>query len=145
MPKQREVEPAADTAKPQPPTPQSATPQPPIQASSDDSTLTNKALTVAAVGVAAALIEVELIPGMLLGVAAMLVPNLLPRIGNGLRPLIKGTIRAGYSVAERAKETVAEAGEQFQDIVAEVKAEQHSTGTGSLNGSTTTASSPEPA
>jgi hypothetical protein len=87
--------------------------------------LGDKALTVAAVGVAAALIEVELIPGMLLGVAAMLAPNLLPKIGNGLRPLLKEAVRAGYNVANKARETVAEAGEQFQDIVAEVKAEQH--------------------
>jgi hypothetical protein len=85
----------------------------------------NKALTVAAVGVAAALIETELIPGMLIGVAAMLAPNLLPKVGNGLRPLIKSAVRAGYSVTERAKETFAEAGEQLQDIVAEVKAEQN--------------------
>ena len=80
---------------------------------------------MAAVGVAAALIEVDLIPGMLIGVAAMLAPNLLPKIGNGLRPLIKEAVRAGYNVASKAKETVAEAGEQFQDIVAEVKAEEH--------------------
>ena len=80
--------------------------------------------TVAAVGVAAALIEVDLIPGMLLGVAAMLAPNLLPRLGNGLRPLIKSAVRAGYSIAERTRETVAEAGEQLQDIVAEVRSEQ---------------------
>jgi Protein of unknown function (DUF5132) len=95
------------------------------------STLGNKALTVAAVGVAAALIEVELIPGMLLGVAAMLMPNLLPRLGSGLRPLVKGAVRAGYGVADRARETIAEAGEQFQDIVAEVKSEQHATTGGS--------------
>jgi hypothetical protein len=53
----------------------------------------------------------------------MLAPNFLPKLGNGLRPLLKGAVRAGYSIAERAKETVAEAGEQFQDIVAEVKSE----------------------
>ena len=84
--------------------------------------------TVAAVGVAAALIEVDLIPGMLLGVAAMLAPNLLPRLGNGLRPLIKSAVRAGYSIAERTRETVAEAGEQLQDIVAEVRSEQQPAG-----------------
>jgi hypothetical protein len=91
----------------------------------EGSSFGDKALTVAAVGVAAALIEVDLIPGMLIGVAAMLAPNLLPKIGNGLRPLIKEAVRAGYNVASKAKETVAEAGEQFQDIVAEVKAEEH--------------------
>lgn len=104
----------------------------------------NKALTVAAVGVAAALIEVELIPGMLIGVAAMLAPNLLPKVGNGLRPLIKGAVRAGYSVAERTKETFAEAGEQLQDIVAEVKAEQNGSPVATENMSDRPATSPQP-
>jgi hypothetical protein len=51
-----------------------------------------------------------------------------------LRPLLKGAIRAGYGVANKAKETVAEAGEQFQDIVAEVKAETnaHSSADGAI-------------
>jgi hypothetical protein len=107
-----------------------------------ESTVGNKALTVAAVGVAAALIEVELIPGMLLGVAAMLAPNLLPKVGNGLRPLIKSAVRAGYSLADKTRETVAEAGEQFQDIVAEVKAEQQPDGSAANTGGTA-ASHPE--
>jgi hypothetical protein len=94
------------------------------QPTGDSNDFTTKLATVAAVGIGAALIEVEWIPGILLGAAAMLAPNLLPRIGNGIRPLVKGAVRAGYSVAERTKETVAEASEQFQDIVAEVRAEQ---------------------
>lgn len=80
--------------------------------------------TVAIVGVAVALIEVELIPGMLIGVAAMLAPKLLPRLGNVFRPMVKGAVRAGYALAERTKVTMAEASEQFQDITAEVRAEQ---------------------
>ena len=87
-------------------------------------TIASKIATVAAIGIGAALIEAELIPGILLGVAAMLAPDLLPKIGRGMRPFIKGAVRAGYSVAERTKETIAEATEQFQDIVAEVKSEQ---------------------
>ena len=105
----------------QPATTQDALPV--FTTTTNGSSFADKALTVAAVGVAAALIEVELIPGMLLGVAAMLAPNLLPKVGNGLRPLIKEAVRAGYSVTSKARETIAEAGEQFQDIVAEVKAE----------------------
>ncbi|MDQ6707593.1 MAG: DUF5132 domain-containing protein [Acidobacteriota bacterium] len=80
--------------------------------------------TVAAVGIGVALIEAELIPGMLIGVAAMLAPNLLPRIGNALRPFVKGAVRAGYAVVEKTKETVGEASEHMQDIVAEVKSER---------------------
>ncbi len=86
-------------------------------------TLGNKIATVAVVGLGVALIEAELIPGLLLGVAAMMVPDLFPRLGQTLRPLVKGTIRAGYAMADRARETMAEAGEQVEDIVAEVKAE----------------------
>jgi hypothetical protein len=81
--------------------------------------------TVALVGLGVALIETEWIPGLLLGAAAMLVPDVLPKIGRGVRPLIKETVRAGYSLVERTREGVAEMGEQFQDIVAEVKSEQH--------------------
>ncbi len=109
----------------------------------EGSTLGDKALTVAAVGVAAALIEVELIPGMLLGVAAMLVPGLLPKIGNGLRPLLKSAVRAGYNVTNKARETVAEAGEQYQDIVAEVKAEAQATAGTSVNGHSGVVLAPE--
>jgi hypothetical protein len=79
--------------------------------------------TVAAVGIGVALIEAELIPGMLIGIGAMLAPNLLNRVGAGLRPLIKSAVRAGYSIAEQTKETLAEASEQYQDIVAEVRSE----------------------
>src|SRR4051794_39235523 len=75
-------------------------------------TFSEKAATVALVGLGVALIEVELIPGMLIGVAAMAAPTLLPRLGNMLRPLLKSTVRAGYALAERAREAAAEAGEQ---------------------------------
>jgi hypothetical protein len=95
----------------------------PTRQDSEDGNVGARIATVAAVGIAAALIEVDWIPGVLLGVAAMLAPNLLPRVGQGLRPLVKSAVRAGYSVAEKTRETVAEATEQFQDIVAEVRAE----------------------
>lgn len=96
----------------------------PVSASHEDGTFGNKVATVAAVGLGVALIEAELLPGMLIGVAAMMAPNLLPRIGRALRPLVKGTVRAGYTLTERAREMAAEAGEHMEDIVAEVKAEQ---------------------
>ena len=117
MPKQQKPESTANAAVAETP---AVTP-----ITAESTSFGDKALTVAAVGVAAALIEVDLIPGLLLGVAAMLAPDLLPKIGNGLRPLVKGAVRAGYNVASKAKESVAEASEHFQDIVAEVKAEQH--------------------
>jgi len=92
----------------------------------EENILGSRLATVAAVGIAAALIEVELIPGMLLGIGAMLAPNILNRLGSGLRPLVKGAVRAGYALVEKTKETVAEASEQYHDIVAEVESEQGS-------------------
>lgn len=87
------------------------------------SQLGNKMATVALVGLGAALIEVELIPGILLGVAAMLAPDVVPRLGRVLRPMVKGTVRAGYAFVEKTREVVAEAGEHIDDIVAEVRSE----------------------
>src|ERR1700736_5994277 len=72
--------------------------------------LGSKVATVALVGLGAALIEVELIPGILLGVAAMLAPDVMPKLGRILRPMVKGTVRAGYAFAEKTREVVAEAG-----------------------------------
>ena len=86
-------------------------------------TMASKVATVALVGLGAALIEVELIPGIMLGVAAMLMPDLLPKLGRLVRPMVKGTVRAGYAFADRAREVVAEAGEHMDDIVAEVRSE----------------------
>jgi Protein of unknown function (DUF5132) len=99
----------------------------PVPAQETNGGLRSKVATVALVGLGAALIEVELIPGILIGAAAMAMPNLLPKLGKALRPLVKETVRAGYSLADRARESVAEVGEQFQDMVAEVKSEQRAT------------------
>lgn len=85
----------------------------------------NKLATVALVGLGAALFEAELIPGILIGVAAVMMPDVLPKLGRAVRPLVKETVRAGYTIAERARESMAEMGEQVQDIMAEVKSEQH--------------------
>ncbi len=86
-------------------------------------------LTAAAVGVGVALIEPELIPGMLIGAGAWLAPKLLPAIGGMLRPVMKGVVKAGYSATMAVREAVAEAGEQIDDMVAEARAE-HDAGHG---------------
>ncbi len=83
--------------------------------------------TAALVGIGVALIEPELIPGLLIGAGAFLAPKLLPALGNALRPAVKGLVKAGMAV----RETVAEAGEHFEDIVAEARAEsEHPAGNG---------------
>jgi hypothetical protein len=83
-----------------------------------------KVATIAVVGVGVALISTELIPGMLIGLAAAF----LPGIGPKLKPLMKSTIRASYSAVQKTRELMAEASEQMQDAVAEARAEHESKG-----------------
>lgn len=80
--------------------------------------------TAAVVGVGLAIVQPELIPGMLIGVGATLAPRLLPAIGNMFRPMMKGIVRTGYGVVNSVREAAAEAGEEVQDMVAEARAEQ---------------------
>ena len=82
--------------------------------------------TMALVGVGVALIEPELIPGMLIGAGAWLAPKLLPAIGGMLRPAVKGIVKTAYSATTAVREFAAEAGEQVEDMVAEARAEQQS-------------------
>lgn len=86
--------------------------------------MAGKVATVAVVGVGAALISAELIPGILIGVAAAFLPNLMPKLGKGLRPAMRSTVRASYKFAQKTREVFAEAGEQVQDMVAEARLEQ---------------------
>lgn len=80
--------------------------------------------TVAVVGVGAAVFEAALLPGIVLGVAAVAVPRYLPQIGAGLSPLFRSTVRSAYRMGQKTKEMFAEAQEQVHDIVAEVDAEK---------------------
>ena len=95
----------------------------------ENNELGNRIATVAAIGIGAALIEVELIPGILIGIGAMLAPQLVPKLGSALRPLVKSAVKAGYTLVDKGREMAAETSEQFQDIVAEVKAEHEQAGT----------------
>lgn len=72
---------------------------------------------------AVALIEAELVPAVLVGVAAALLPKLVPGLDIALRPLVHGAVGAGYGMYSKAQEFIAEAGEQLHDMVAEVKAQ----------------------
>lgn len=81
-------------------------------------------MTALVTGAAVAVFAPELLPGMAIGVAAMLAPRVLPTLGTALRPLVKTVVRAGYATAVSTREMVAEAGEQVQDMVAEARAEQ---------------------
>jgi hypothetical protein len=78
-----------------------------------------KAATIAVVGVGVAIVSAELLPGMLIGVAAAFLPGLGPK----MRPFLKSTVKAGYSAVRKTREMMAEASEQVQDMLAEAKAE----------------------
>ena len=54
--------------------------------------------TVALIGAGVAIIEPELIPGMLIGAGTWLAPKLIPSIGSMLRPAVKGIVKVAYSV-----------------------------------------------
>jgi hypothetical protein len=80
--------------------------------------------TVAVVGVGAAVFEAALLPGLVLGVAAMCVPRYFPQIGSALQPLFRSTVRGASQIGQKTREVIAEVHEQVQDIVAEVDAEK---------------------
>src|SRR5215472_7005428 len=68
--------------------------------------------TVAVIGVGAAVFEAALLPGIVLGVAAVAVPQYFPRIGEALNPLFRSTVRGAYKFGRKTKEMMAEAQEQ---------------------------------
>jgi len=89
-----------------------------------DSGMVATVATVAVVGAGAALFEAALLPGMILGVAAMAAPAALPKIGAALNPLFRSTVRGVYKFGEKAREVAAEMQEQVHDVIAEVEAER---------------------
>jgi len=69
---------------------------------------TNEAVTIAAtvgvVAVGAALIEVALLPGIALGVAAMLAARFVPKVGEALTPIVRSSVRGLQAGAEDARD-----------------------------------------
>jgi len=94
--------------------------------SREETDLVATVATVGVVGVGVAVFEAALLPGVALGVAAMLAPKFVPKIGEALGPMFKETVRGAYKLGQKTKEFVAEANEHVQDIVAEVDAEAKS-------------------
>lgn len=79
--------------------------------------------TIGVIGVAAALFDVALIPGLVIGVAAAYAPKYTANIGERLQPLFNYTVRGAYKMTRSARSAVAEAQERMHDIAAEVEAE----------------------
>jgi Protein of unknown function (DUF5132) len=101
----------------------------PVEAAAEDEgplangDLVGKVAIAGVIGVGAALIEASLIPGIIIGAAAILAPKVLPEVGIRLRPLFKSTIRGAYKLTEKTREAFAEAHEHVQDIMAEARHE----------------------
>jgi len=55
---------------------------------------------------------------------AMIAPVVLPVVVTMARPVVKGVIKGGMALADKAQELVAETGEQISDIMAEARAER---------------------
>jgi uncharacterized membrane protein len=55
--------------------------------------LVNTAATIGVIAAGVALLDLALIPGMVIGGAAVLAPNLLPKLGRRLRPLLRAALR----------------------------------------------------
>ncbi len=81
------------------------------------------ATTIGVVAVAAAIVDVALIPGLVIGVAAAFAPKFVPKLGERLEPLFNSTVRGAYKMTRKARSAVAEATERMNDIAAEVDAE----------------------
>ncbi|HEY6333910.1 MAG TPA: DUF5132 domain-containing protein [Blastocatellia bacterium] len=92
-------------------------------ANNDEPDFVTTVATVGVIGVGVALIEASLIPGMVIGLAAMLAPKYVPKLGEGLRPLARSTVRGAVKLAHKTRDVIAEASESVQDIVAEAKLE----------------------
>ncbi len=82
------------------------------------------AAAAAIIGTAVAILEPELIPGILIGAGITLVPKLLPAVGKLLRPVVKTVVQTGYEITSGVREVAAEAREQVEDMVAEAQAQR---------------------
>jgi uncharacterized membrane protein len=55
--------------------------------------LVNTAATIGVIAAGVALLDLALIPGMVIGGAAVLAPNLLPKLGRRLRPMLRSALQ----------------------------------------------------
>jgi hypothetical protein len=70
------------------------------------------------------LVEEMGVPGIAAGVGAVLLaPLLIPAVAKVGKPLAKAAIKSGITLYEKSKGVFAEAGEVFEDLVAEAKVE----------------------
>jgi hypothetical protein len=80
--------------------------------------------TLVVTGLGVTLLAPELLPGMAVGVGAILAPRALPYIKSLLRSVVKTGFSLGYSAAYNTKEVIDEAGEEVEEIEAEARDEE---------------------
>ncbi len=84
------------------------------------------ASTAGMIGLAALVVEPELLLPIVVGAGLVYASKFTSRIlGNIMEPAVKTIVKAGYSVAATASEMAAEVSETMHDAVAEAKAEHH--------------------
>jgi hypothetical protein len=96
----------------------------PAEAGAEGPDFATTVTTIGIIGVAAALFDLALIPGIVIGVAAAYAPKYVPTLGDRLQPLFNYTVRGAYKVTRKARHAVAETQERLHDLAAEVEAEE---------------------
>jgi len=79
--------------------------------------------TVVVVAAGAALFEAALLPGIALGGPPATKQKNFPKLAAAFNPLFKSAVRGTYKFAKKSREALAEAHEQVNAVIAEVKAE----------------------
>jgi hypothetical protein len=83
---------------------------------------------------------------VLIGAAAvMLAPIVVPTVLAGMRPLSKAAVKGGILIYDKARELVAETGEQLNDLMAEARSELAATAATATAAQTASTSSQEQA
>jgi hypothetical protein len=99
----------------------------PLSSATGEPDVATTVATIGVIGVAAALFDVALIPGIIIGVAAAYAPKYVTNLGERLQPLFDYTVRGAYKVTRSVRSAAAEAQERMNDIAAEVEAEEAAT------------------
>lgn len=85
----------------------------------------------------------NIVTGLAVGVGvAILAPVVVPILASVGKPLAKSMIKSGMLLYEKGRETAAELGEVFEDLVAEAKVELEGAGTPVAAGGAVAASTP---
>jgi hypothetical protein len=100
------------------------------QTQTDGGEITNIASTAGLIGLAALVVEPEVLIPVAAGAGLVYASRLLtPFIGALLGPAMRTVIKAGYSVTASAREMASELSESMQDAVAEARSEHQSSHT----------------